>query len=110
MIKMPEIHCSLQYLVDKLPFVADDVSIEKFGNPNMNLYVDELSLYSVDESQPRKFSVYLCRPEQLATLDQRYQDSILLCISNSGPPERIPEAVSYTHLDVYKRQLVRHVL
>lgn len=91
MIKMPEIHCSLQYLVDKLPFVADDVSIEKFGNPNMNLYVDELSLYSVDEKQPRKSGVYLCRPEQLATLDQRYQGSILLCVSNNGPLKHIPE-------------------
>lgn len=90
-MKMPEIHCSLQYLVDKIPFIADDVSIEKFGNPNMGMYVDTISLYSVDEAQPKPSNVYLCRPEQLGSLSDSYRDAVLLCVNNRDPLTQVPK-------------------
>lgn len=93
-MKMPEIHCSLQYLVDKLPFIADNVSVEKFGNPNMGMYVDAISLYSIDEAQPKQSNVYLCRPEQLGQLNASYQSAVLLCINNGTSLEQVPEAFS----------------
>ena len=93
-MKMPEIHCSLQYLVDKLPFIADNVRVEKFGSPNMGMYVDAISLYSVDEALPKQSNVYLCRPEQLGHLNDSYQNAVLLCIDNGASPEPVPEAFS----------------
>ena len=90
-MKMPELHCSLQYIVDKIPFIAEDVSIETFGHPNMGMYVDAISLYSVDEAQPKPSNVYLCRPEQLSHLNPSYRDAVLLCINNQPQLPQVPK-------------------
>lgn len=94
MTKLSEIHCILQYLVDKIPFIADDAKIEKYDKFNMHMNVDAISLYSCDEMQPKIANVYLCRPEHLCELNSVYQDTVLFCVNNGKHVDHVPDGYS----------------
>lgn len=75
-----DIKCSLQYLIDKIPYIAEDACIDKHGVLDMNMNVDAVSLYTGEDDLPRTGSVYLCCPEHLSRherIDVSYpQDNI----------------------------------
>lgn len=89
MEKLSDIRYRLQYLLDKLPYLLEDVTVEVFGQPNMNLCIDTFSLYAEGETQLEHTYIYLCRPEHLLKLNPAYQDAVLLCVNN-GPGKVTP--------------------
>jgi len=91
MIAIPEMDCILQHIVDKIPYIAEDAEIEKYGRIDMFMKVDALSLYSCDEMHPKTTNVYFCRPEDLCGLSSIYKYVVLFCVNNGMRIDQIHE-------------------
>ncbi len=86
-----DIRCILQYLVDKIPYIADNVNIEKIGSFDMGMNVDAVSLYSGEDDLPKPGNIYLCRPEHLHHLSKAYQKAVLFCVNNGPHISSLPD-------------------
>lgn len=76
-------------LYEKITQYIPDAKIKMIGNVNLDIVIEGIRIFSMQEKAPQPQFLYVCVPENCKHLPESYKETLFLCITHSAQKQVI---------------------